>query len=188
MARLPPALVAGHHIGVDAGREGAPFDQFDPVEATTPQEVVFGQLPHSATELSGRQRFEGVDVTDDSGGLPERPDQVLALRQVHTGLAPDGGVDLAQQRGGDVGNRNPAVVGGGHEPGQVRDHPAADRHHTVGPGHTPRGELRRQLGDDVEPFGPFAVFDGEGPLFPPGVDLDPDPWLGHHGDAGRPFG
>src|SRR3712207_7155007 len=48
-----------------------------------------------------------------------RSDQVLALGQVHAGLAADGRVDLAEQRGGHVDDRHPPVVGGRREPGRV---------------------------------------------------------------------
>ena len=69
--------------------------------------------------------------------LPEGADQVLALGQVDAGLAADGRVDLAEQRGGHVHDGDAPVVDGGGEAGHVGDHAAADGHDRVGPGQAP---------------------------------------------------
>ena len=59
----------------------------------------------------------------------EGADQVLALRQVHRGLAADGAVDHRQQRGRQLHETHAAHPAGGGEAGQVADHAAAQGQH-----------------------------------------------------------
>ena len=103
-------------------------------------------------------------------GLPEGADQVLALGQVHAGLAADGGVDLAQQRGGHVHHRDAPVVDRGGEPGGVGDHAAADGHHAVAPGEAPPGPVPAQVLDGAEVLAVLALAHGEHAVLDAGVD------------------
>jgi hypothetical protein len=82
--------------------------------------------------------------------------QVLADGQVDAGLAADGGVDHAEQGGGQVDQRHAAEPGGGREPGRVGGAAAADRHHRVGAmGGDPRQPLV-QAGHHLQPLGVLA--------------------------------
>ena len=163
---------------------GDPLVEGQRVEVAAAEEVVLGQLAQAAAVLAGRQRGQHLGVAQHGGGLPEGADQVLALGQVHAGLAADGGVDLAEQRGGHVHDGHAPVVDGGGEPGDVGDEATADGHHGVGPGEAPLGEL------------PAEVLDGGEASWPPrrrrmvktrcstpGVDLDADAGLGDDRDA-----
>jgi hypothetical protein len=104
--------------------------------------VVLRQLATAAAALALGQGVEGVEVAHDGGGLPERPDEVLALREVHPRLAADGGVDHPQQCRRHVHDGDPPVVHRGREPGDVGDHTAADGHDAVGPGEAPAAPRR----------------------------------------------
>ena len=64
---------------------------------------------------------------DDRGGLMERPDEVLALGQVHPGLAADRRIDLGDERRRDLDEPDAAQVDRGQEPGRVAERAAADR-------------------------------------------------------------
>ena len=75
----------------------------------------FAISPEPLRHSRGGSVAKSVGVAQHRGGLPERADEVLALGQVHAGLAADGGVDHPEQRGRDVHDRDAAVVHGGGE-------------------------------------------------------------------------
>ena len=102
-------------------------------------------LAQRRTTLALGQRSQGGDIDDDRGRLVERPDEVLALRQVHRGLATDRGIDLGDKRGRDVDDRDAAQVRGREEAGGVAERPAADapRWARRVPGGAGRGRSRR---------------------------------------------
>ena len=104
---------------------------------------------------------ERVEVAHHAGRLPERADEVLALRQVDAGLAADRRVDHAEQRRGDVDDRHAAVPHGRGEPGDVGDHPAADADHDVVAGEAELGEATGQQLDRGQRLGRLAVADLE---------------------------
>ena len=68
-------------------------------------------------------------VADHESRLVERADQVLAAGMVDAGLAADGRIDLREQRGRHLHERDAALVAGRREPGQIAHHPAAEREH-----------------------------------------------------------
>jgi hypothetical protein len=70
----------------------------------------------------------------------EGADQVLALRDVHRGLAADRGIHHRQQRRGDLHAVDAAHPAGGGEAGHVADHAAAQRDH----GRVAGGPQRRE--------------------------------------------
>ena len=90
-----------------------------------PRKWYLASSPSPLRYSRGRQRGQHLGVAQHGGRLPERADEVLALGQVDPGLAADGRVDLAQQRGGHVHDGHAPVVDGGGEPGHVGDHAAA---------------------------------------------------------------
>jgi len=57
----------------------------------------------------------------------ERAEQVLALRRVDAGLAADGGIDLGQERGGDLYEANATARDGGGKPREIADDTAPER-------------------------------------------------------------
>ena len=63
----------------------------------------------------------------------EGTDQVLALRRVDPGLAPDRTVDLRQKARGHLHESHPPPQDGGGETDQVTDDPAAQGHDDVAP-------------------------------------------------------
>ena len=103
-------------------------------------------------------------------GCQNGADEVLALGQVHAGLAADGGVDLAEQRGGHVHDGDAPVVDGGREPGGVGDDAAADGHHAVAAGEAPLGPVAAQVLDGAEVLAVLALAHGEGAVLDAGVD------------------
>ena len=150
------------------------------------QPVVLGQLPQAAGPLTRRQRREGRCVADDCRRLPVRPDQVLPLGQVHSGLAADRRVDLGQEGGGDVHHRDPAVVHRGGEAGDVGHDPAADRHDAVGTTQAPLCPRRAQPFDGRNGLVPLSVADEEHPVLHAGVHRDGHGLLGHDGHPSDP--
>ena len=128
MARRPAlALVAGDDVGLDRARSAATRSSSGRAIRSSPaRKWYFAISPEPLRYSRGGSVAEHVGVAQHRGRLPERADQVLALGQVHAGLAADGGVDLPEQRGRHVHDRDAAVVDGGGEPGGVGDQPAAD--------------------------------------------------------------
>ena len=90
----------------------------------TPYLITSASPASSSRRGSVRQH---VDVGEHAARLVERADQVLALRVVHRGLAADRGVDLRQQRGGHLHDREAAQQRGGREAAEVADDAAAER-------------------------------------------------------------
>ena len=106
-----------------------------------------GGLQHlrvSGRHLLLRERLERLRVGDHGRRLVVGADVVLGLGEVDPGLAAVGGVDLRHQSRRHLDIADPALVGRGAEAAQVADHPAAERHEHVLPGHAGA----RQLGPD----------------------------------------
>ena len=143
----------------------------------SPRKAYLATSPRPQAHSRGGSDDERLGVAQHRLGLPEGADEVLALGQVDAGLAADGGVDLRQQRGGDVHVRRAAVVGGGREAGDVGDDAAAHGDDDVGPREARRGEAAGQILDGGERLGVLAVGDdadlgghaGIEALDPPGV-------------------
>ena len=66
-------------------------------------------------EVLARQRGQQAHVGDDGAGRVERTDEILAYRRVDAGLAADGRVDHAEQRGRNVDETHASQPGGGYE-------------------------------------------------------------------------
>ena len=91
----------------------------------------------------------------------ERPDEVLALGEVHARLAPDGGVDLREQRRRHLHDRNASVVHGGRESRHVADDTAAEREDDVVAQQAPGREVPAEAFDGGERLRRLAVTDEE---------------------------
>ena len=153
------ALVLGHDRRLDA--DAARHLLLDGLVGLggLAQEGVLGDLAAAAGPLARREGREGLGVAQHGVGLPERADEVLALGQVDPGLAADGGVDLGQQRGGDVHVGRPPVVGRRGEAGDVGHDAAADGDDGVGPREAGPGEPAGQVLHRGERLGVLPVGD-----------------------------
>ena len=121
--------------------------------------MVLGHLAAAAAQLARRQRGERVQVAHHAARLPERADEVLALRQVDAGLAADRRVDHPQQRRGHVDHRHAAMPHRGGEAGDVGDHPAAEADDDVVAGEADAGEPSAQRLDRGQRLVLLAVAD-----------------------------
>ncbi len=109
-----------------------------------------------------------------AGGLPVGADEVLPLGEVHAGLAADRGVDHPEQSGGDVHDREPAVVHGGCKPTDVGDEASAHGDDAVGAVQAPLRELAAETLDRAERLRVLARTDREDLVLDTRVDVDPD--------------
>ena len=89
----------------------------------------------------------------------ERPDEVLALRQVDPGLATDRRVDLGDERRRDLDGSDPAEVDGGEEPGRVAKRAPTDGNEHVAALDAEGGELAGSGLDDGQALGGLTLGD-----------------------------
>ncbi len=171
-------LVLGHDPRLDLDAPRHPLGEREATEVLAGEEVVLGHLAEATGVLAWRKGVEHVGVAQHRGRLPERADQVLALREVHARLAADGGVDLAEQRGGHVHHRHTPVVHRRGEPRRVGHHPATHGDDHVLSCQPPLGELPAEVLHRVEALGPLALVDEERAMLDAGVDGHPDRCLG----------
>ena len=129
------SLVSRHDLGLDAARLGDDCGQRGRLvredrrvilsdlveEARARCHTVLDDLVKASAELPPGERCQHRRVDDDGVRLIERADQVLAERVIDPDLAPDGAVDLCQERGRDVHQCNAAQIGGSGESGHVAD-------------------------------------------------------------------
>ena len=119
--------------------------------------------PHLTTSASPARRSKSGSVSrlDRSARTPdgrvEGADEVLALGGVDAGLAADGRVDHAEQRGGDLDDLHPAQPGGGDEAGEVGDRSPADADDGVGAGEAGLAEHLPAERGDLGGLGLLAV-------------------------------
>ena len=175
-ARPLVALVGGDGLGLgpDAPRDEILEDPGiagpDPLDASlqrlqdgrVDRQPVLRHLGQPGPVLAVRKRRQRPDVREHHDRLVERPDQVLALGQIHRRLAADGGVDLRGERRRDLQDGEPAHVGGRHEPGQVSHHAAAQRHQHVAAVHLLVRQLPVQHLGDLQRLRLLTLRDGQG--------------------------
>ena len=94
--------------------------------------------------------------------LVERPDQVLALGQVHAGLAADRRVDLGDERRRHLDEPDAAQVDRGEEPGRVAERAATDRDEHLVTIDPERRELAGGRLDHGQPLGRLALGQQDG--------------------------
>ena len=80
------------------------------MQVVAAEEVVLRHLAAARRYSRGGSVASDLGVAQHGARLPERADEVLALGQVDAGLAADGGVDLAEQRGRRLHDGDPPVV------------------------------------------------------------------------------
>ncbi len=152
-----------------------------------------GHLAHRRSDLPHRQALQGVGVEHDRGGLVKGAHQVLALRQIHAGLAPDRRIDLGEERRGHLDPGHPTQVGSGQEPRRVAQRATADRDQRIPPLHVQPGQLPCGIADHRERLGRLATRQRDDVHLPacrservahPGAERCPRPGLGHdHGSS-----
>ena len=108
-------------------RAGVPFD-VDEVRRVG-DDAVLDDLREAGAELPVGQRDDDVGIHEDEARLVEGADQVLGAGMVDRGLAADRGVHLGEDGRRELDEVEAAHVGGGHEPREVADGSAAERHH-----------------------------------------------------------
>ena len=122
---------------------------------------VLGDLAQPAAVLAVGQRLQHARIREHATRLMERADEVLALGQVHTGLAADRAVDHREQRGGHLHDVDPAVVDRGREAGGVADDSPADRDDSALRSSPNCGEATAQLLDGCQRLRVLAFADRE---------------------------
>ncbi len=89
-------------------------------------EPVLDHLGQARAQFARREGCQRTEVRNHGTGLMKRPDQVLAARVIHAGLAADGGIDLRQQRRRHLHEIDAALITGRRKSGDVADHAAAE--------------------------------------------------------------
>src|SRR5215471_21688237 len=75
----------------------------------------------------------------------KRAYEILTGWEVYADLAPDGRIDLGEQRGRNLDKRYSAQIGRGSKAGQVSDHPATQGDDCVGSLKSRTGDKRERL-------------------------------------------
>ena len=118
--------------------------------------AVLDHLGQAAAQLAVGKGGEGLGVDPDADGLVEGADDVLGAGVVDPHLAPDGAIDLGQQRGRDHQQGEAAEIRRGDEPGEVADDASAQRDDAgVAIGAEP-DQVVVQVGGAVERLGRLA--------------------------------
>ncbi len=182
------ALIGRDHVGLDPHTGRDPLFERHLVEPIAAEEVVLRHLADSTAELAGRQGRQHLGVADHRDGLPERTHKILSFGKVDTGLAPDRGIDLAEQRGRHAHEADSPVVHRGHEAGEIGDDSPTDTDDHIGAREPGLGHLPTHLLHDGERFGRFAVGHGDDDMVAARIDLPRNRGLGDHGDPRRPRG
>ena len=139
-AQLGFFLVGGDHLGLD--RDRAPDQLRQHVTCRVQRGLRVGldevqdhrvgdepgldHFGHPGDDFVARQRFQGGQVDQDGERLMKGTDQVLAGVGVDAGLAADGRVDHAEQRGRHMHDRDAAQPGGRRETRDVGGSSAAE--------------------------------------------------------------
>jgi hypothetical protein len=110
-------------------RRGVALQQVQ--ELAVEYQGVLHDLRQAGSEVSVAERRQRVHVGDDEPRLGERSDEVLALRQVDGRLAADRRVDLCQERGRHLNERDASHVRRGDEPGEIADRSPSQRDHRI---------------------------------------------------------
>ena len=194
-------LVLGHHVPLDGHAVGD--DPLDVRAGGVLQQKVDQLLAADHTVLNdlrpalglhlGGQGGQYVGVAQDQVGLGESAHQVLALGQVHSGLAPHGGIHHRQQGGGQLHTGDAPEVQGGRQPRHVPGDAAAQGKHGIRPGHAHLGQTGQQLHQGVGvlgllPGGEYEVVHLKACILQTGLDHGPvqGPHIAVRDDYGVP--
>ena len=139
--RRPRRRTRPEGVGRSPRAIAAPSASSSSNSRSSPRAAILTASPRAARRWrSGSVRSDG-DVDDDRRGLVECADEVLALRQVHAGLAADRRVDLGDEGRRDVDERDAAQVRGGDEPGGIAERAATDGDDRLATLHPQPGEV-----------------------------------------------
>ena len=105
-------------------------------ESAAGQQPRLQHLDEPCRQLLAWQRHQRPGISEHCGWQVVGAGVVLALGQVHSCLPTVSGVDLRDQSGWDLNNRNATLVGVGAEAGEVADHAAAEGDDVVLAGHS----------------------------------------------------
>ena len=94
-------------------------------------ETVFDHFAVTGGELAFRQGVEGRKIGKHQLGLVEGTDQILAMRGIDPGLAPDRGIDLRQKRGRHLDEIHAAPGDRRGKARQIANDAAAERNHQI---------------------------------------------------------
>ena len=84
---------------------------------------ILNDLGHASDKLPSGKSGQHFHVNKDEARLVKGADEVFSFLMVDPGLAPNAGVDLSQERGGNLNIGNPSEKGRRGKPGQVADDP-----------------------------------------------------------------
>jgi hypothetical protein len=127
-------------------------------------------LENNQDELSATDTIEiWRRVDKDAQRLMERADEVFALRMIDADFSADRAVDVGQERGGNLHERDAAGVGGRREAGRV-SHDAAPHGHDDGPAIRLHFDQRVvETGDDGQRLRLFPGLQIDATCLPTGV-------------------
>ena len=94
-------------------------------EAGVPDESGLDALVKPSAQLSLGKGAQQIDVREDGARMVKRTHKVLARAQIYPGLAPDGGIDLSEQRGGYLHVVDAPHVDGGKKAAHIANDAAA---------------------------------------------------------------
>ncbi len=115
-------------IQVLSGQRGIErLDSFQQIDICNDR--MLDHLGKTVEPLVGLQRGETGQVYDHGQRRVKRPNEILARRRVHPGLAPHRGVHHGKERGGQVHRADAPHVGSSGEARKVAGHAAAECHH-----------------------------------------------------------
>ena len=142
-----------------ACQQGRSFLRQPLAKAQVAQRGVLDDLGQAGAQFAWRQGGQGSGIGNHRPGRMEGTDQVLALRQIHRGLAADRGIDHRQQAGRQLYAVDAAHPAGGGKPGQVADHAAAQGQHAGITGGAQAGQGVDHPGEIVQGLGGLAGSD-----------------------------
>src|SRR5271169_1304822 len=101
--------------GLGAGRAArehfAPtsFEKFE--EIAVADEAILDDFRVPGAKLAPAQGIEAARICENEHRLVERADEILAVRRIDPRLSADAGIDLRQERGGDLNEAHPSAEG-----------------------------------------------------------------------------
>ena len=126
------------------------------------EHAVFDDLRAAVEENFARKRRERVKIAQHEIGLVEAACEIFARREVHSGLAADGGIHRREQRRRKLHEVNAAQIGRGGKAAHIAGHAAAERDQTVCARDAAFGEKIQDFRVFQKVFGAFSVRENVG--------------------------
>ena len=115
----------GKRMGFSAEHRGEIFFEVGEKRGVG-DDAVLDDFGEAAAILALGERFQSGRIDEHEARGIERADKIFAFRKIDSGLAADGGIDLRDERGGNLHERNATQAGGSDEAGDVTDDASAD--------------------------------------------------------------